>query len=52
MTADNAVDPIPIPKNARTALKDPVYKSQWKLVSRLSGLCLTEELRYEWDLIN
>ena len=21
-------------------------------ISRLSGLCLTEELRYEWDLIN
>jgi hypothetical protein len=31
VTASGSVGPIPIPKNARAALKDPVYGDKWRL---------------------
>jgi hypothetical protein len=31
VTANGSVDPIPIPKTARAALKDPIYADKWRL---------------------
>ena len=43
VTSDNAVDPIPIPKTAKAALKDKIYASQWKLAmqTEVKGKYLT-----------
>ena len=47
VTSDNAVDPIPIPKTAKAALKDKIYASQWELAmqTEVKGKYLTNHAR-------
>jgi hypothetical protein len=49
VSATSGVDPIPIPKNARAALKDPIYGDKLRLAmqTKVEGKFVTNKCRSE-----